>query len=205
MKLCWYPREFDSTLGYPEEGPPHPTLKVATYNVAGLKMDLTLSEHYCRKSKALLAWARDKKIDVLFIQEHICSKNEFGRMKVLANMFGYTVTLASRRRAPGEDDSSRGGAAILTRKLELTSVIVIRYGLGVKHTTRIALTSRHKTIIAAARGRTPQRTSNVRGRSKERTTVTRNNTCAPYAHLRPGQTDRPGGIRVLHDHDATRT
>ena len=117
MKLCWYPREFDSTLGYPGEGPPHPTLRVATYNVAGLKMDLTISEHYCRKSKALLTWARDKKIDVLFIQEHNCSKNEFGRMRVLTNMFGYTVTLASRRRAPGEDDISRGGAAILTRKL----------------------------------------------------------------------------------------
>ena len=94
-----------------------PKLRVATYNVAGLKMDLTISEHYCRKSKALLSWARDQKLDVLFIQEHNCGKNEFGRMKILANLFGYSVTMASRRQTPGEEESSRGGAAILTRKL----------------------------------------------------------------------------------------
>ena len=38
---------------------------------------------------------------------------------------------------------------------ELTSAIVIRYGLGVKHTTKITLATQHLTILAAARGRTP--------------------------------------------------
>ena len=53
---------------------------------------------------------------------------------------------------------------------ELTSAIVIRYGLGVKHTTKITLATQHLTILAAARGRTPLRTSNVHGEKQRRRT-----------------------------------
>ena len=64
------PKEFDSTLGYPGEGPIVPKLVVATFNVQGLKIDTTDTDHYQPKLKKILNWAKEHNIDAICIQEH---------------------------------------------------------------------------------------------------------------------------------------
>ena len=91
-------KEFDSTLGYPGEGPIVPKLVVATFNVQGLKMDTTDSDHYQPKLKKLLHWAKQHNIDAICIQEHNCGTNEFNRLRNGCNAFGYCLIMARRDR-----------------------------------------------------------------------------------------------------------
>ena len=87
-------KEFDSTLGYPGEGPIVPKRVVATFNVQGLKMDTTDSDHYQPKLKKLLHWAKQHNVDAICIQEHNCGTNEFNRLRNGCNAFG---RMGSRR------------------------------------------------------------------------------------------------------------
>ena len=114
-------KEFDSTLGYPGEGPIVPKLVVATFNVQGLKRDTTDSDHYQPKLKKLLHWAKKHNVDAICIQEHNCGTNEFNRLRNGCNAFGYCLIMARRDLPEGraEEDNSalstRGGAALLLR------------------------------------------------------------------------------------------
>ena len=60
--------KFDSTKGYPGEGPPAPKINIATYNVAGLKQDTNDRNQYKPKWREILSWAKEEHIDALCIQ-----------------------------------------------------------------------------------------------------------------------------------------
>ena len=114
-------KEFDSTRGYPGEGPIVPKLVVATFNVQGLKTDTTDTDHYQPKLKKILNWAKEHNIDAICIQEHNCGTKEFNRLRNGCNTFGYCLIMARRDLPEGREEedgpasSTRGGAALLLR------------------------------------------------------------------------------------------
>ena len=79
--------EFDSTKGYPGEGPTQERLKVATLNVAGLN-DTTN-----QKMGGLLRWANEIQLDILCIQEHNAPKERLTEWSALAWRAGFCITM----------------------------------------------------------------------------------------------------------------
>ena len=105
--------KFDSTKGYPGEGPPAPKIKIATYNVSGLKGDTNDRTKYQKKWREILSWAKEERIDALCIQEHICGSAQFGRLRQLATAFQYCLILGHKEGEAETAEGSRGGAALL--------------------------------------------------------------------------------------------
>ena len=108
--------KFDSTKGYPGEGPPAPKIKIATYNVAGLKQDTNDRNTYQPKWREILSWAKEEHIDALCIQEHNCGPSQYNRLRQMASAFQYCLILAHKEGELETEEGSRGGAALILNK-----------------------------------------------------------------------------------------
>ena len=99
-------RRFDSTLGFPGEGPER--LRMATFNVRGLKG----KEDGIHKMRNLLKWAHKNSLDVLFIQEHNGNRVKVNEWKAMCERSGYSIVHGLHNDTTG---SGRGAAALLTK------------------------------------------------------------------------------------------
>ena len=95
-----YHKEFDSTLGYPGEGP---GLKLLGFNASGL-LTPGRSEHFFSEANRISA-------DVIFLQEHNHDKHQVERLARTAESHGFAPCLAPRDAA-----STRGGTGVLLRR-----------------------------------------------------------------------------------------
>ena len=76
-------KSFDSTMGFPGEGPAR--LRMATFNERGLKG----KEDGKDKMRNLLTWAhKNSLIDVLFIQEHNGNRDKVNEWKAMCERSG---------------------------------------------------------------------------------------------------------------------
>ena len=99
-------KSFDSTMGFPGEGPAR--LKMATFNVRGLKG----KEDGKDKMRNLLTWAYKNSLDVLFIQEHNGNRDKVSEWKAMCERSGYSIVHGLHNDTTG---SGRGAAALLTK------------------------------------------------------------------------------------------
>ena len=97
--------DFDSTLGYPGEGPPilAEGLLLVTFNANGLRGR--------RRARLLLLEARKRKVAILFIQEHNYGAHGAKALRRTAEHAGYAACIS-----PKPEDTSRGGTAILLNR-----------------------------------------------------------------------------------------
>ena len=151
-----YHREFDSTLGYPGEGPPGRTfpapgsLRLVGLNANGLKSQ--------GRVRALLATAKKRGIALLFLQEHNFKQDEMKEFSKSAEMEGFAACIG-----PCGNESSRGGTAILMHRDTLglgSKTVCSRHYLGGRVTTaevtilgqRLQLASVYAPVSGTARG-----------------------------------------------------
>ena len=95
---------FDSTKGYPGEGPPR--LKVATFNMRGADE---------AKWRDIFNEAKRSRLDALLLQEHNIKSSAIAIMVSRAHRQGFTLTVTASR-----SSHNRGGAAVLTRNESVT-------------------------------------------------------------------------------------
>ena len=77
-------KQYDSTLGYPGEGPAE-KLRMCTFNVNGL------NEKGGQKMRDLMKWATEKTLDVIFIQEHNLGINKRTKWRNVCRQHGYCI------------------------------------------------------------------------------------------------------------------
>ena len=97
-------------MGYPGEGPER--LRMATFNVRGLKGKD--DDGMTNKMRKLLkwAWAHINSLDVLFIQEHNGDRAKVSEWKALCERNGYSIIHGIHNDTTG---SGRGAAALIIK------------------------------------------------------------------------------------------
>ena len=94
---------FDSTLGYPGEGPAAEGLLLTSLNANGLKGR--------RRARQLFLEARRNRVSILFIQEHNFDASSVKQLEKTAEHSGYASCIS-----PKGNDTTRGGTAIFLNR-----------------------------------------------------------------------------------------
>ena len=102
-----YHKEFDSTLGFPGEGPAK-GIKLYGLNANGLKGR--------GRVRALLGALRAKGVAVAFIQEHNHTVKDAKELERAAEAAGFAACIA-----PMPDDMTRGGTAVLQGRAQISA------------------------------------------------------------------------------------
>ena len=98
-------RRFDSTLGYPGEGPPQSNPQ-EKYNIVSLNIGGAGSQITQEKYRKLITWMVEAKVDILCIQETKSLTNH--RISDLISDSGFLVM-----EAPNTQNHTHGGVAII--------------------------------------------------------------------------------------------
>ena len=102
-RVTWH-IEFNSTLGYPGEGPTAAKgMLLITFNANGLRGR--------RRARLLFMEANRRKVAVLFIQEHNFESKDVSSLKLTAERAGYAACVS-----PKTDSTSKGGTAIFLNR-----------------------------------------------------------------------------------------
>ena len=102
-------KQYDSTLGYPGEGPAE-KLRMCTFNVNGL------NEKGLQKMRDLMKWANEKTLDVIFIQEHNLGINKHTKWRNVCRQHGYCIIHGIHtKKADMAVRAHRGATALLLK------------------------------------------------------------------------------------------